>query len=135
MTMMKNEQEWARVVLKNCKVCKSLLVQILTLMCRCSSKFSVLFKRNLEFLSFCKSQKSGASWAYVTFLRIPSKIPRSWLELIKVILSFLKIFSLEKAFTIFFQYSRKSARKSKSKEVVFWKNCALSLEPKLGTFK
>ena len=68
-------------------------------------------------------QKSGTLWAYTTFPLITQKLlttnPFHRLELITVVLSFLKMFSLKKIFTYFFQYLRISARKPKSRSNIF----------------
>ena len=77
-----------------------------------------LFKGNTQFLILCYPRKTDASLAYTTLPWITQKTAADtfhWLDLITVILSFVKIFSLKKTFTCIFQYFRKSAGKSRSK--------------------
>ena len=72
-------------------------------------------KRNTQFVLMCNASKSCA---------LPTGI-YYWLEMITVTLSCLKILlNSEKDVHLFFQYSRKSAGKSRSK-VVFWKDSAI----------
>ena len=71
--------------------------------------YSLLLNENAQFVILSNRQKSIASWVYIMFPHI-SKITNhthalQWLELITVILSFLKIFSWEKQPLSYFNIS------------------------------
>lgn len=86
------------------------------------------FKGNAKFLFSCNTLKLSASWVYTKChqkRRLPTTDTSHWLDVITIVISFLKIFSSKKSSShIFFQCFRKFAKKSKPKGHILEGWCA-----------